>query len=488
MTKIKGMDISNYQGKVTKANFLKAQKYGIEFVILKCGYTGYSRYKCKADNAFEYNYKKAIAAGLPVGVYYYSLANGPKSITAEANFVIKQLKGKKITCPVYLDMEDSLWRMYKCSRKQLAEIANIWCRIIRKAGYTPGIYASTSWFNNKIGTITQPHTKWVAQYNNKCEYEGNYDIWQYSSSETVPGIGKRVDVNWAYKKPWKITVIEEKKPVEPVKEDKPKLTKYTGKFPTLKLEKTTQQIIDDTVAWAIMIANDNRFHYGYTNKRKGINAHHNGCYFCDTQKSNKNGILDKKYTYCCNPYVHAAWAHGGLVPSMLSICRKGSSYGFAKSEGYAKSSLFKSLGHIDKEKLKKGDVLCNDHHVALYVGDGKIAEASGGDDNKRNSRKWNKSISVKTLSNSYYKSFPRVYRFIGSYSDFKHNITLGDISIDVKRLQKYLNWYGDYRLLPDGKFMGKTSDALAYFQDKEGLKPDRVCGPATLDRMKKVKK
>ena len=36
--------------------------------------------------------------------------------------------------------------------------------------------------------------------------------------------------------------------------------------------------------------------------------------------------------------------------------------------------------------------------------------------------------------------------------------------------------------------MDKTFDALADFQKKEGLKPDGVCGPATLDRMKEVKK
>ena len=94
------------------------------------------------------------------------------------------------------------------------------------------------------------------------------------------------------------------------------------------IKKSNKEVIEDTIAWAKMIVKDNRFHYGYTNSSKSINAHHNGCYFCDTQGSNKNGILDKKYTYCCNPFVHAAWAHGGQVPSMLKICKHGSSYDF----------------------------------------------------------------------------------------------------------------------------------------------------------------
>ena len=590
--KIKGIDISNYQGRINKANFKKAINYGIEFVILKCGYTGYSAFQCKEDTAFEYNYKNAVAVNLPVGVYYYSLANGPKSVTAEANFVVKQLKGKKITCPVYLDMEDSAFRMYKCSKAQLAEIANTWCKIISKAGYTPGIYASTSWFNNKIGKITEPHTKWVAQYYKKCEYKGAYDIWQYSSSESVPGVGKRVDVNWAYKKPWEITtkntIIKNNK--EDVVEDNNnyKLVSYTGQlpmlpkagyikkgdfgrncallqsylnwfgsydlkvdgiigritsekikdfqkaaglkvdgkfgkkslefakdyrkkvkispsntskptkpveqkgtypneFPTLKIKKTTQQVIDDTVAWAKMIAADNRFHYGYTNSKKGINAHHNGCYFCHTQGKNKNGILDKEFSYCCNPFIHAAWSHGGQVPSMLAKCKKGDSYGFSKSEGYEKSKLFKKLGHPKKSYLQPGDVMCNNSHVAMYVGNGKLVEASGGDNNIKNSASWNNSIRVKDMSDSRYSQFPRVYRFIG-IAEASHNPQLGDISDDVKRLQGFLNWYGNYKLKIDGKFMDNTEKALKDFQKKEGLKQDGICGPATLEKMKNATK
>lgn len=502
MTKIKGMDISNYQGKVTKKNFQKAKDYGISYVILKSGYTGYSRYECKADNAFEYNYKKAKAAGFPVGIYYYSLANGPKSVTAEAKFVIKQLKGKEINCPVYLDMEDSAYRMYQCSKKQLAEIANTWCKLIRKAGYIPGIYASTSWFNNKIGKITEPHTKWVAQYYKKCEYKGDYDIWQYSSSESVPGIGKRVDVNWAYKKPWEITVggaqaakpTEEQAPAQKTKEKKG----YPGKFPKLRVIKTTQEVIDDAVAWGKMIAKDNRFHYGYTNKHGSSksskwspNAHHNGCYFCGTNGKQKNGMVDKEFTYCCNPFVHACWAHGGLIPKALTICKDGSSWDFHKGCGYDRVDLFKNLGHINMKSLKKGDVLCKDSHVALFVGweNGKayIVDACSGDDNKRNSKKWNDSIRVRQLTASSYKSFPRVHRFVKTV-DFTHNICRGDISDDVKKLQAFLNWYGNYKLSEDRKFMDDTYKALVDFQKKNKLTPDGVCGKATLEKMKSIKK
>lgn len=197
--KIKGMDVSWYQGKISTANFKKAKDYGIQFVILKLGYTGSSSYACKEESVFRNNYNNAIAAGLPVGIYYYSLANSKNEAKREAEFTVKQLKGLKIDYPVYIDMEDSKYRQYKCPKSTLASVCNEWCKVIGAAGYIPGVYASTSWFNNKIGTITEPHTKWVAQYYKECQYKGAYDMWQYSSSEGVPGIASRTDVNWCYK-------------------------------------------------------------------------------------------------------------------------------------------------------------------------------------------------------------------------------------------------------------------------------------------------
>ena len=76
------------------------------------------------------------------------------------------------------------------------------------------------------------------------------------------------------------------------------------------------------VALALDMAADNRFHYGH-----GRAAHHNGCYFCGTQRSNKNGVKMKQYSYCCNPFVHACYAHGGGEPKALKICKGGSSWG-----------------------------------------------------------------------------------------------------------------------------------------------------------------
>jgi GH25 family lysozyme M1 (1,4-beta-N-acetylmuramidase) len=199
IVKIKGVDISAWQGSISKANFEKAKANGIKYVILRVGYTGSSSKKPTIDKVFENNYKNAIAAGLPVGIYYYSLATTTSLAKAEAEFVVKNLKDKKITYPVYIDVEDNATQG-KASKSALASVCNTFCEIVAAAGYKPGVYASISWFNSRIGAISASHTKWVAQYYSKCEYKGAYDMWQYSSSEKVPGIADKVDVNWCYKK------------------------------------------------------------------------------------------------------------------------------------------------------------------------------------------------------------------------------------------------------------------------------------------------
>lgn len=265
---------------------------------------------------------------------------------------------------------------------------------------------------------------------------------------------------------------------------------YSGTFPSLILKKSNAQVIADTVKWAIWIANYNDFHYGYTSKDKKINAHHNGCYFCGTNKNQKKGMLMPEHTYCCNPFVNAAWAHGGCVPTALKLCQNNKSWSFNKGAGYDKSKLFTNLGHPAKSKLKAGDVLCRDTHIALYIGSGKIVQAGAGDDNKKYSTKWNKSISIITLTDANYKNFPRVHRFNGSVN-ITMNIKHGEVGSRVKQWQAYLNWYFDGKVgTPDGYYGDNTLKWTKKFQEAEIGKGegDGIIGPKTIEAAKKVKK
>lgn len=166
-------------------------------------------------------------------------------------------------------------------------------------------------------------------------------------------------------------------------------------------------IASKSARWAKKIANDNTFHYG-----NGLHSHHNGCYYCGTQpKSKQKHVVQWQKTYCCNPFVTASYAHGGKEPFMLDLCKRGKSY---MAPQFKKCELFANLGHPDQSKLKVGDVLCATGHVAIYLGNNKIAEACMSDDGKPGSSKWNNSIAVNTLTAKRYRGFKAgVFRYIG---------------------------------------------------------------------------
>lgn len=155
------------------------------------------------------------------------------------------------------------------------------------------------------------------------------------------------------------------------------------------------------VNWAVSVSKDNSFSYGV-----GDRAHRGGCYFCQTNtgkrmyKKEKKGEPHyvnskgkkwhegdgKKYTYektyCCNPFVFAAYAHGTEDPKIHAACRKGKCGGMSPRD-WTKYGCFKKVGRckdIAFKNLQDGDVIiCNKshHHVWMYTGGNHIVEASG---------------------------------------------------------------------------------------------------------------
>lgn len=129
--------------------------------------------------------------------------------------------------------------------------------------------------------------------------------------------------------------------------------------------------------WAVSIANDNSFAYGV-----GERAHHAGCFFCGTNitgvKHAKKGSRWEK-TYCCNPFVFAAYAHGARIPAVERACRNGACGGMTPG-AWTRYGVFKTVGkaaELRSRDLRPGDVIICSNHVYLQgVGD-RLAEASG---------------------------------------------------------------------------------------------------------------
>jgi len=187
--KYNGIDVSEHQANI---DFQRVKKSGINFVIMRAG-IGHGR----KDKYFEENYKKAKAAGLNVGAYWYSKALSVADSTSEAKYVLNALKGKKFEYPIYYDIEEK--SLFNKGKKLTSDIAKNFCKILQSNGYLCGIYASLSYFNNYFtDEVKKKFTIWVAQYNTHCDYKGDYKIWQKSSHGSVSGIKGRVDLDECY--------------------------------------------------------------------------------------------------------------------------------------------------------------------------------------------------------------------------------------------------------------------------------------------------
>lgn len=206
----KGIDISEWQGNLSLDDFKKIKDSGIEFVIIRCGYTTYGKSKLKyVDDYFENNYNLCKEVGLPVGTYYYSCATTIDEATEEAEFVLKLIKDKKFEYPIVIDTEDNhdinnskyaSTSQASIGKTKLTPIISQFCDVLEKNNYYAAIYASTSWFRERlILSDLVLYDKWIAQWSTSVNFEAKYGIWQYTSTGKVNGISGNVDLDYSYK-------------------------------------------------------------------------------------------------------------------------------------------------------------------------------------------------------------------------------------------------------------------------------------------------
>ena len=187
----KGIDVSTWQGDV---DYNKVKKDGIEFVIIRAGF---GREPSQVDNCFEKNYQNAKAAGLKVGAYWYSYAVSVNDARLEADACMQVIKGKRFDLPVFYDIEESF--QFNKGKSFCSQIATAFCDKLKSGGLRPGLYMSISPLCSYItDEVQKAYPLWIAQYNNVCQYDGNYAIWQYSDSGKVSGVDGNTDMNYLH--------------------------------------------------------------------------------------------------------------------------------------------------------------------------------------------------------------------------------------------------------------------------------------------------
>ena len=189
-----GIDVSEHNGTL---NWAAIKKAGIKFAIIRDGY-GVSH----VDNQFHANMAGAIAQGLMIGVYHFSYALDAAGAKKEAAFCLGLLEPykDKIVLPVYFDFEyDTVDYAAKCGvtlgKSAFNSHAAAFCEAVKAAGYAPGVYYNKDYYNRMVDMVSVGgYSQWYAQYASVPSVTG-YDLWQYSSSYTIPGCSGKFDIN-----------------------------------------------------------------------------------------------------------------------------------------------------------------------------------------------------------------------------------------------------------------------------------------------------
>lgn len=188
----RGIDVSKWNGTI---NWAQAKKAGVEFAILREGYG--KENPAQKDKMLETNYEACRANDIPVGVYHYSYADSISDAKLEAEFCLKNIKGKNLLYPVVFDIEDK--EMMKLSTRLRTDICKAFCDTIENAGYYACIYCNFSWLNSYLykDELISKYDLWLAQWGTDNP-SVSCGMWQYSDSGKIDGINGNVDLNIAY--------------------------------------------------------------------------------------------------------------------------------------------------------------------------------------------------------------------------------------------------------------------------------------------------
>ena len=196
---VTGIDVSHWQKEI---DWEQVKASGVEFAMIRLGYRGYELGALNLDSYAISNLEGAIAAGLDVGVYFFSQAVTPAEAEEEAYFVAEQLKPyqEHITMPVVFDWEHVNDEKARTNEMQdpdiLTDCTLEFLQVIEAAGYKPMVYfnRTQSWKYLNLEEL-KDYDFWLAAYTQRMKFPYKIQMWQYTDKGSVPGVNGACDIN-----------------------------------------------------------------------------------------------------------------------------------------------------------------------------------------------------------------------------------------------------------------------------------------------------
>ena len=347
------VDVSEHDGQV---NWQQVKDAGYHAIIR----VGFGRFDSggRLDNTLATNVSECERLGIPYGFYWYSYATRTESAQVEANQCLEAIKGYHPSYPVYFDSEEP-------GTEAVAKANAIaFCDIVRNAGYTPGVYASESWWNAHLQGVDNVN-RWVAKWS-ASKPSISCDVWQFDDSKVVPGIGA-ADANEVLNASMvpstnsgdtenKCPYCGQPIPDNPPKDDAPETP--AEDVPSQDVPAETSKLTYQQVAAEIMhhmVTHDGNGGHGYSQYQRWGDGTREVVTLSDgTQVSVPNGDFD------CSSAVIEAWelAYPG--------CTGNATYTGNMREGFLSTGLFEWHPMGDGYIAQTGDVYLNEtYHTAM---------------------------------------------------------------------------------------------------------------------------
>ena len=193
-----GCDLS-YHNKYVNWDELAAS--GCEFVMLRCGYRGYSEGGLAKDEKFDLYASEAQRVGLKLGVYFFTQAVTVEEAEEEAKYVLDLIENYNISYPVafdteYIDDDSARTNTVEISDELRSDICRAFCEKIREKGYYPMIYASENWMRRYLELESlREYDFWAPQYLEENDFLFDFTMWQYTDCGSIQGVKGDVDLD-----------------------------------------------------------------------------------------------------------------------------------------------------------------------------------------------------------------------------------------------------------------------------------------------------
>ena len=193
------IDVSRWQGIIKMEGWAQVKAAGYKGAMLKTVSTNRKLSKradgLYIDPTFETNYRNARAAGLDVGVYYYTYATSEAMADAELALLRQAVRGKEFSLPVCVDVEEN--KLKQLSTLDLSNLTAYALEQVEKMGFYAQLYTYTGYkYELDMDRLSSRWDVWLADYTGETpNVTFNYNAHQHTSKGSVPGITGNVDLN-----------------------------------------------------------------------------------------------------------------------------------------------------------------------------------------------------------------------------------------------------------------------------------------------------